>query len=117
MALDPIPSPTGEYMKIEDQGSQSGARDDLIVLNFFIGKGNNNTGLFFFQDISEIRKDSDHVRVWSWVTMASDLLGLSGLCTCGYLALATWCSHGGSRELLLPALLIPASSRAVLTAS
>jgi hypothetical protein len=53
MALDPIPSPTGEYMKIEDQGSQSGARDDLIVLNFFIGKGNNNTGLFFFQDLRD----------------------------------------------------------------
>lgn len=73
-----------EYMKVEDQGSRFGASDYLIVLNFFIGKGNNNTGLFFFQDITEIRKDSNHDRVQSQVTMASNLLGLSGLCTCGY---------------------------------
>lgn len=93
MVLSPITSRSEEYMRIEDEGSRFGASDYLLILNFFIEKGKNNTGLFFFQDI---RKDSNHDWVWSQVTMASNLLGLSGLCTCGYLALATWHSPGGT---------------------
>lgn len=96
MVLNPITSRSGEYMRTEDEGSRFGASDYLLIQNFFIGKGKNNTGLFFFPDITETRKDSNHDWIWSQVTVASNLLGLSGLCTCGYLALATWHSPGGT---------------------